>query len=109
MQNVFKVVVILVIWILTFFNLNLAFLKGAGGDYCMNQGGDPECERRAESACKGFCSSAGGCEGVFWSGSSWCCPVGSGYCCSLWILICQNWPSWGRFTCIHNDSGCSFK
>jgi hypothetical protein len=26
----------------------------------------------------------------------------------LWILICGNWPSWGRFTCIHQDAGCSF-
>lgn len=108
MKKAFRMFLSFLIGGLTFFNLYLFFLKGAGGDYCFNQGGAPECERRAENACKSFCAGAGGCEGVFWSGSSWCCPVGSGNCCSLWILICGNWPSWGRFTCIHQDAGCSF-
>ncbi len=79
-----------------------------GGQWCQNQAGDPECGRRAENACNIFCAGAEGCGGVFWGGESWCCPPGSSYCCSLWILVCDRWPSWGRFTCIHEDPGCNF-
>lgn len=105
-----KIILMIFLMLLTTFNLKLSLsvpLLGAGGKGCLGHG-DLECEQRAERACNSFCAGAGGCEGVFWSGDSWCCPPGSGSCCSIWILICSNWPSWGRFTCIKESPGCDF-
>jgi len=95
MSNLHKILLFVLIFLISLTVFNLIVAYSCYVSY--------SCESAAETQCNWFCAGAGGCEGVHLY-SDWCC--GSQYCCSEWILICSNWPSFGKWTCYNYDSGC---